>query len=117
MDVTGGGDAATNHRLAKYNAAGVLQWTFNGVLTSPSWEFGAIMGGWVVEKPNSNIYLGQGGVATGFRVVRINANGLYDNYITNSNTNFIEDWKMAWNCNNGIPQILIFLGGGHQILI
>jgi hypothetical protein len=111
--VTGGGDAATNHRLAKYNAAGVLQWTFNGVLTAPAWEFGTIMGGWVVEKPTGMIYLGQGAdFLIGFRVVRLNTNGGYDNYITNANINFLENWRMLWNCNNGNPQILIFGGGG-----
>ncbi len=109
--VTGGGDVATNHRLAKYNSAGVLQWTFNGVLTTPVWEFGRIVGGWVVEKPTGNIYLGQGIDANGFRVVRINTNGLYDNFITTSDINFKENWKMIWNCNNGNPQILIAGGG------
>jgi opacity protein-like surface antigen len=109
--VTGGGDVATNHRLAKYNVAGVLQWTFNGVLTIPSWEFGAIMGGWVVEKPTGNIYLGQGALITGFRLVRLNSNGLYDNYVTTASADFRENWKMIWNCNNGNPQILIAGGG------
>jgi gliding motility-associated-like protein len=108
--VTGGGSVATNHRLAKYNAVGVLQWTFNGVLTSPSWEFGGIMGGWVVEKSSGKIYLGQGGVVNGFRVIRLNTNGLYDNYISTADGNFQENWKMIWNCNNGNAQLLI--GGG-----
>jgi hypothetical protein len=40
--VTGGGDAGTNHRLSKYNAAGVLQWTFNGVLTHPLGSLGQL---------------------------------------------------------------------------
>jgi gliding motility-associated-like protein len=110
--VTGGGSSETNHRLAKYNAAGVLQWTFNGVLTTPIWEFGAIMGGWVVEKNSGSIYLGQGIDANGFRIVRLNTNGLYDNYITGADVNFKENWKMLWNCNNGNPQILIAGGGG-----
>ena len=113
--VTGGGSASSNHRLAKYNTNGVLQWTFNGVLTTPAWEFGRAMGGWMVDKSLGNIYLGQGGViqggvGIGFRVVRLNTNGLYDNYISTADVNFRENWKMIWNCNNGIPQILI--GGG-----
>jgi gliding motility-associated-like protein len=110
--VTGGGDAATNHRLAKYNTAGILQWTFNGVLTTPSWEFGTIMGGWVVEKQTGYIFLGQGFNSNGFQIMRINSNGIYDNYITTANVNFLENWKMLWNCNNGNPQILILGGGG-----
>jgi hypothetical protein len=113
--VTGGGDGDTNHRLAKYNAAGVLQWTFNVVLAAQSWEFGIVMGGWVVEKQNGKIYLGQGYDDNGFRVIRLNTNGIYDNYITTANANFKENWKMAWNCNNGNPNILVFGGGYPQI--
>jgi gliding motility-associated-like protein len=111
--VTGGGTVFPgNHRLAKYNAAGVLQWTFSGVLTTPIWQFGDAFGGWVVEKPTGNIYLGQGADINGFRVIRLNTNGLYDNYITIADANFIEDWKMFWGCNNGNAQILIGGGGG-----
>ncbi|NOT92238.1 DUF7948 domain-containing protein [Ferruginibacter sp.] len=107
--VTGGGDVTTNHRLAKYNANGILLWTFNGVLTTPAWEFGYYNGGWVVEKGNGKIYLGQG-TSTGSRAfIRLNTNGVYDNYIVGS-TNFFNMWKMFWNCNNGTPEILV--GGG-----
>jgi hypothetical protein len=109
--VTGGGEVISINRLAKYNAAGVLQWTFSGILTNPVWEFGRLMGGWVVEKTNGNIYLGQGGITAGFRIVRLNTNGLYDNYISAADVNFQENWKMYWSCVNGNPQILI--GGGH----
>ena len=110
--VTGGGDPDTNHKLAKYNNAGVLQWTFNGVLTTPSWAFGAFMGGWVVEKSTGNIYLGQGGVVNGFKIIRLNSTGIYDNYISIANSSFSENWKMYWNCNNGAAQILIAGGDG-----
>jgi hypothetical protein len=110
--VTGGGAMTGAHSLAKYNAAGVLQWTFNGSLTIPSWTFGTYYGGWRVEKPSGNIYLGQGfNFSTGFQVIRINTFGLYDNFITTANSNFTEAWKMFWNCNNGSPQILIAGGG------
>ncbi|MBL0356834.1 MAG: SprB repeat-containing protein [Chitinophagaceae bacterium] len=110
--VTGGGSYTTTHSLAKYSAAGVLQWTFNGTLTIPSWTFGTYYGGWMVEKPTGNIYLGQGfNFSTGFQVIRVSTTGLYDNYITTANQNFTEAWKMFWNCNNGSPQILIAGGG------
>jgi hypothetical protein len=115
--VTGGGDVATNHRLAKYNAVGILQWTFNGVLTTPVWEFGNFMGGWVVEKPSGSVFIGQGGKILGFQIIRVTTNGLFDNYITTADANFQENWKMIWNCNNGNPQILIAGGGFHLILI
>src|SRR5437764_1459682 len=38
--VTGGGNG-TVHQLAKFDANGVLQWTFSGTLTIPSWTFGS----------------------------------------------------------------------------
>jgi hypothetical protein len=112
--VTGGGNLNTNHRLAKYNATGILQWTFNGVLAAPVWQFGINSGGWVVEKPSGRVYLGQGIVGNGFKVVRLNSNGLYDNYITTPNINFKENWKMIWNCYASTAQILI--GGGDPLM-
>ncbi|MBL7747998.1 MAG: hypothetical protein JNM19_11255, partial [Chitinophagaceae bacterium] len=110
--VTGGGAYTGNHSLAKFDAAGALQWTFNGTLAIPSWTYGTYYGGWMVEKPTGNIYLGQGfQPATGFRVIRISTTGLFDNYITTANAAFMEAWKMFWSCNNGSPRILIAGGG------
>ncbi|MEO8146092.1 MAG: T9SS type A sorting domain-containing protein [Bacteroidia bacterium] len=112
--VTGGGDL-NSHKLAKYNSAGVLQWTYSGVQAVPSWNFGPYYGGWVVEKTTGNIYLGQGfNFTTGFIIVRINTTGLYDNYITTGNPNFRENWKMYWSCNSGSPQIIIAGGGTNS---
>lgn len=109
--VTGGGDG-TAYKLSKYNAAGVLQWTFNGTTTIPAWHFGDYYGGFVVEKNTGKVYLGQGfSPGTGYRVVRISTSGLYDNYISTGNTSFNENWKMYWSCNGGSPQILV-VGGG-----
>lgn len=109
--VTGGGSGA-QYKLAKYNAAGVLQWTFNGSTSNPAWTFGPYYGGWVVDKNSGGIYLGQGfNFTTGYQVVRISTTGLYDNYISTGNINFNENWKMYWNCNSGSPRILV-VGGG-----
>ncbi len=107
--VSGGGSSFT-HQLAKFSPNGVLQWTFNGTLTTPSWNFGNNYGGWVIEKTTGNIYLGQGGSAT-FRVVRLNTNGVYDGYISVQDPAFQENWKMIWNCDGGTPKILIAGGG------
>lgn len=112
--VTGGGDGNI-YKMAKFDANGVLQWTFSGALTVPSWNFGTYYGGWVVEKNSGNVYLGQGFAPTGgFRVIRLNSAGLYDNFITTANANFLEDWKMLWSCNNGTPQIVIAGGGTNS---
>lgn len=110
--VTGGGDGTSSYKLAKFNASGVLQWTFNGTLAIPAWSYGPYYGGSVVDKTTGNIYLGQGFIyPAGFRVIRISTTGLYDNYITTPNGNFTENWKMYWACNSGSPQILIAGGG------
>jgi hypothetical protein len=112
--VTGGGDGSI-YKLAKYDPNGVLQWTFSGALAVPAWTFGTYYGGWVVEKNTGNTYLGQGfAPGVGFRVIRLNAAGVYDNYISTGNVNFQENWKMLWSCNNGSPQILVAGGGTNS---
>jgi len=109
--VSGGGDAGTQ-KLAKFSPAGTLLWTFSGTLGTPFWNFGSSYGGWMVDKVGGGIYIGQGLMGTGFTVVRLNASGLYDNYITTPNVNFTENWKMTWSCNSGSPKLLIAGGGG-----
>lgn len=109
--VVGGGDGSIQ-RLSKYNAAGTLQWTFNGSLNSPCWEFGTCHGGWAVDKNNGNIYLGQGINENGFKIIRLDENGLYDNYMMDAGNDFTQNWKMVWNCNSGNASIYIAGGGG-----
>jgi len=107
--VTGGGEAMGMHQLAKFDKNGNLLWTFNGSLSNPFWSFGSNYGGWVVEKSTGKIYLGQGGIV--FRVVRLKTDGTYDNYITSQDAQFQENWKMYWNCDGGVPKIMIAGGG------
>jgi hypothetical protein len=112
--VTGGGDGSV-HKLAKFDANGILQWTFSGSLTVPAWAFGTYYGGWVVEKNSGRVYLGQGfAPGAGWQVIRLNTEGIYDNYITPGNTSFQENWKMIWSCNNGTPQIIAAGGGTNS---
>ncbi|WP_066405852.1 gliding motility-associated C-terminal domain-containing protein [Flavisolibacter tropicus] len=107
--VTGGGTSFGPHQLAKFNKDGNLLWTFSGTLSNPLWTFGTNYGGWVVEKSTGKIYMGQGGVI--FQVVRLNTDGIYDNYITTRDNVFQENWKMLWNCDGGTPKIMIAGGG------
>lgn len=109
--VSGGGDQNIQ-KLAKFDATGVLQWTFTGVLGSPTWNFGGAYGGWVVEKTTGNIYMGQGLAGSGFSVVRLATTGLYDNYVTTPNSSFGENWKMIYSCHTGGATIMIAGGGG-----
>ena len=109
--VVGGGDASVQ-RLSKYDPSGALLWTFNGSLNSPCWEFGSSHGGWSVDKTNGKIYLGQGINNDGFKIIRLDANGLYDNYMTDAGSDFTQNWKMLWSCNAGNSTIYIAGGGG-----
>jgi gliding motility-associated-like protein len=109
--VSGGGDNGAQ-KLAKFSPTGTLLWTFSGTLGTPSWNFGSSYGGWMVDKVGGGVYIGQGLMSSGFAVVRLNAAGLYDNYITIPNVNFSENWKMTWSCNGGAPKLLIAGGGG-----
>jgi gliding motility-associated-like protein len=110
--VSGGGNSSAQ-MFAKFSPTGVLLWTFSGSLTTPSWSFGSSYGGWVVEKNSGAIYLGQGLVGTGFSIIRLNTDGLYDNYITTANPNFSENWKMIYTCRSGSSTILAAGGGGN----
>ena len=111
----GGGGGALPCKLAKFDANGILLWTFNGSITTPSWIFGTTYGGWVVEKTTGNIFLGQGvGIPNGSQNIRLNTAGIYDNFLTPADPDFTENWKMIWNCNNGSPQILIAGGGANS---
>lgn len=109
--VAGGGDVFSTCKLAKYNPAGTLLWTFNGVLVIPAWTWGTLYGGWVVEKSSGNVFIGPGVKTTGIQVIRLSAAGVYDNYITAADPFFWETWKFLWSCNNGNPRILIAGGG------
>lgn len=109
--VSGGGSSSAQ-MLAKYNSTGVLLWTFSGTLTTPAWQFGSSYGGWVIDKSTGAAYLGQG-LTSGFIIVRLNTNGVYDNYITTANPSFTENWKMIYGCKAGIATILAAGGGGN----
>jgi gliding motility-associated-like protein len=111
--VAGGGEYA-QYQLSKFSAAGNLLWTFNGAVASIPWVFGIEYGGWAVEKSTGKVYLGQGfNSSEGTKVIRIDASGVYDNYVSTGDVNFKECWKMVWNCAGGNPQIL--LCGGSTI--
>ncbi|MBL0073735.1 MAG: hypothetical protein IPP34_18780 [Bacteroidetes bacterium] len=59
--------------------------------------------------------MGQGFAPSGgHRIIRINTTGIYDNYITAANASFLENWKMYWRCNSGVPQLLVAGGGTNS---
>ena len=103
--------------VSKYTAAGALVWTFNGVVTTPAWNSSgtntACPGNFVVDKIAGKTYIGQGVEQTlGCRVIRINALGVYDNFISTANINFTElsDMSFYGGC-TGVAKVII-IGGG-----
>jgi gliding motility-associated-like protein len=100
-------------KVAKYSAAGALQWTFSGTVASPSWnsQIGGMtgsVGNFVVDRFTGKSYVGQG--ANFPAIIRLDVNGSYDNFITATNNSFQELWEMSFGCLSG--DVLI-VGGGH----
>lgn len=114
--VYGGGGSSNNSanlpKIAKYSNAGVLIWTFSGIISSVPWysnATGSYVSNFVVDKATGKIYTGQGYVpASGSRAVRLDAAGNYDNFVTTANNSFKEIWDFTFNCSNGN---LIAFGG------
>jgi gliding motility-associated-like protein len=94
--------------ISKYTPAGALVWTFGGTVPSQSWtSLGSIAsnkytGNFLVDKISGKSYTGEGfnnGVGT--RIVRIDQNGVYDNFISTGVAAWNELWDMGYNCANG----------------
>lgn len=77
-----------NQYVAKYDKAGNHIWTFMGSVPSVNWESSFIAGNSSdieVFKESGKVLIGQGYVNFqygGSRCIRINQNGIYDNYVT-----------------------------------
>lgn len=115
--VYGGGDpngtGTPAYEVAKYSTTGALLWTFGGVIAVPSWSSSGVAffapGNFLVERTTGKTYLCQAYSNLGSQVVRLDASGNYDNFISIANNIFEEGWDMAFDCNNG--QIYA-IGGG-----
>lgn len=99
-------------KVAKFNNNGTLLWTFSGQVLSQGWNsqltINGSVGNFAVDKIASKSYIGQGNTFP--RVVRLDASGNYDNFITPVDNLFQELWEMNFSCVSG--DILI-VGGGH----
>lgn len=118
--VYGGGNAAGGDyfKIAKYNSAGVLQWTFMGFIVSPPWSTNPTAeyaGNFLVNKENGSVYTGQG---YGFSasLIRLRTDGTYDSFISEmvsgSPGGEYEIWEMNYNCTTGE---IINMGGSTEI--
>jgi gliding motility-associated-like protein len=118
-------------KVAMYNSAGILQWTFSGIIASIPWSTapfvnGDAEGNIAVDKANRKTYVGQGlnsntglGFNFGNEVIRLDAAGNYDNFaaktdtINPEGTNFNEVWDIIVPCSTNS---VILLGGGNFTL-
>ncbi|HQQ94596.1 MAG TPA: gliding motility-associated C-terminal domain-containing protein [Bacteroidia bacterium] len=96
------------NRIAMYNSAGVLQWTFMGTVVTPAWTNVNSVSNFGVDRTNGKSFAGQGVVGSGAQVVRINALGNYDNFISVPNGSYREIWEMGFHCLTGD----VFIFGG-----
>ena len=107
--VYGGGDpgglSTTEFKVAKYDPAGNLLWTFNGAVSTIPWSSVGnsynCPSNFLVEKTTGRCYVGETFQTAGTQVIRIASSGVYDNFVSNVNADMIEIWDMAFNCTNG----------------
>lgn len=95
-------------KIAKYNPAGVLLWTFGGVLVTPSWNAGTMASNFVVDKFTGKSYTGQGYIGSGSQAIRLDAAGNYDNLISVADPIYKEIWEMGFHCISN--EVFIFGG-------
>jgi hypothetical protein len=113
--VYGGGGPSIPSKVACYNSSGVLQWTFSGIIITPSWNSGGnfpsnnYLGNFVVNRTNGKTYFGEGFNSTGSQIIRLDAGGNYDNFITNKLSTYQENWEMGYDCVSG--NVFTFGGG------
>lgn len=99
---------------SKYSTDGVLLWTFNGLVPSISWssnEVGNYSSNFIVDKLTSKTYIGQGFAYDGTKIIRLNSNGIYDNFVSTPVFNWQEIWDMGYRCSDGA---IFGIGGSTQ---
>ncbi|MDB2589341.1 hypothetical protein N9Y33_05645, partial [Bacteroidia bacterium] len=91
--------------IGKYDSAGKLSWIFSGQLSKYNWYSSEqtsmfAPGALIVNKANNSIYFGPGANARkeGPRIIRLNRNGNFDNYISNSRADAPEIWDLSLHC-------------------
>jgi gliding motility-associated-like protein len=93
-------------KVVKYDPNGNILWTFPGVIGGISWatqgQGNTYIGNFIVNKINGKTYIGQGFEPNpGSRVVRLDALGNYDNFVTTVVPEFRELWDMGFHCASG----------------
>jgi hypothetical protein len=112
--VYGGGSAnmATGCKIAKYSPAGILLWTFQMILPAVNWNnvgLNGIPSNFTVNKTTQKVYTAE---TFGGKIIRLDVNGNYDNFITPASFGWDEIWEMGFNPCTGT--VYAFGGGTSQ---
>lgn len=112
--VYGGGSAnmAAACKIAKYSPTGTLLWTFQMILTAVSWNTAGLNGipsNFTVNKTTQKVYTAE---TFGGKIVRLDVNGNYDNFIAPASFGWDEIWEMGFNPCTGT--VYAFGGGTSQ---
>lgn len=101
--------------LAKFDTIGNLLWIFSGQIPSLNWQSSTLNsmhapGAFIVNKINNRVYFGPGADVRppGPRIIRLDQNGNYDNFISNSRGDAPELWDLNLHC----PTRTLFASGG-----
>ena len=101
-------------KVAKYGPSGNLLWVFQGIVPGISW-FNDMnsTANFVCNRSIGKIYMGEARKLPplpGARILRLDAAGNYDNWVTPIYSNFKECWTMGYNCDNHN----IYMLGGYS---
>ncbi|PBQ31698.1 hypothetical protein CNR22_07920 [Sphingobacteriaceae bacterium] len=109
--VYGGGSPTTAVpcKISKYSSTGTLLWTFPCILTSQNWNtagLAGIPGNFTVNKITQKCYTGE---TFGSKIIRLDVNGNYDNFITAASNFWDELWEFDFD---PCTQSVYAFGGG-----
>jgi gliding motility-associated-like protein len=107
----GSTNGANTMRVAKFNSSGVLVWTFSGVIILPVWNTTNFLCGIAAEKSTGKIYVSR---QSATNIVRLNASGNYDNFITGSSPAVSEGGDISFICNGDLIQFGGCCAGGSN---
>lgn len=89
---------------------------FSGVILTPVWSTTpggfSFEGNFLVDKSTGKTYIGQGVNTVNNQIIRLNAAGNYDNFITAPNNQLDEVWDMGFRCPTN--EVMVF-GGLFQL--
>jgi gliding motility-associated-like protein len=108
-------NAGDYEKVAKFSAAGTFLWVFNGSVPSVGWTTTGgmtvdFLSNMKVDRILETVYIGCAfDYPNGTQVIRLDNNGVYNNFISNRNASFTEVWSFVQNCATGA---IIPMGGG-----